>query len=129
MHLWRSQRQIWDILQGVSSLEVQLTRKFLVRYDRIPLFRLNELGEKLQATIILGKFVNKSYANSHWLIVFGKCFPLVKIKARSHDVFFSWVFNLFLINTSRDLVLGVYFTPLQRNIGCEYKLHGKPIMK
>ena len=68
---------------------IQLTRKILVRYDRIPLFRLNELGEKLQATIILGKFVNKSYANSHWLIVFGKCFPLVKIKARSHDVFFS----------------------------------------
>ena len=27
---------------------------------RIPLFRLNELGEKSQATIIFGKFVNKS---------------------------------------------------------------------
>ena len=34
---------------------------------------------------------------------------------------FSWTFDLVLF--------GVYFSPYQRNIICEYKLHGKPIMK
>ena len=87
---------------------------------------LNELGEKSQATIILGEFVNKPKSNSHWLIVFGKCFSLVK--TRSHNMFFSWTFDLLLIN-SRYLVIGAYFSPPQRNIVCEHKLHGKPIMK
>ena len=45
----------------------------------IPLLGLNELGEKSQATIILRKFANKPLSNSHQLIVFGKCFSLVKI--------------------------------------------------
>ena len=49
-------------------------------------------------------------------------------KLRSHDIFFSWTFDLLLIN-SRYLVFVVYFSPHQRNIVCEYKLHGKPIMK
>ena len=62
-----------DILQGVSSLGVQFTRKILPSYDkqflsqdtffvkrgRIPLLSLNKFGEMSQATIILGKFVNK----------------------------------------------------------------------
>ena len=75
---------------------------------------LNELGEKWLATIFLGKFVNK---------------PKSKFKARSHDIFFSWTFDLLLINT-RYLVFRVYFLPHQRNIiVCKYKLNGKPIMK
>ena len=48
--------------------------------------------------------------------------------SQSHDIFFSWTFDLFFINP-RYLVFGVYFSPYQRNIVCEYKLHGKPIMK
>ena len=32
---------------------------YFVRRGRIPLLNLNELGEKLQATVIVGKFVNK----------------------------------------------------------------------
>ena len=64
------QRQIWDILHGVSSLEVQFTRKILAGYDkqfssqdtylvkrgRIPLLSLNDPGEKSRATITRGKF-------------------------------------------------------------------------
>ena len=30
-----------------------------VKWGRIPLLSLNKLGEKLQVTLILGKFVNK----------------------------------------------------------------------
>ena len=30
----KSQRQIWDILQGISSLEVEVTRNFLAWYDK-----------------------------------------------------------------------------------------------
>ena len=85
----KSQRQIWDTLQGVSCLGVQFIRAILALYDRyflssffsikILLLSLNELGEKSQATIILCKFVNTPESNSHWLIVFGKCFSLVKI--------------------------------------------------
>ena len=48
---------------------------------------LDELGEKLRATIVLGNFV-KAITNSYRLIVFGKCLSLVKI-ARSRDIFFS----------------------------------------
>ena len=39
---------------------------------------LNELGEKSQTTIILGKFVNNPQSNSHWFIVFTTFFLLVK---------------------------------------------------
>ena len=46
---------------------------------------LNELGEKSHATIILGKFVNKPYSNSHWLIV-GQNFHWSKFKTSSHDI-------------------------------------------
>ena len=66
--------------------------------------------------------MNKPKSNSHWLIAFGK------FKAHSHDIFFSWTFDLLLIN-SRYLVIGVYFSPHRRNIVCEYKLHDKPIIK
>ena len=49
-----------------------------VKRGRIPLLSLNELGEKSQAIIILGKFVNKLKSKSHWLIFFIS-FSLVKI--------------------------------------------------
>ena len=45
---------------------------------RICILSLNELREKLRAAMILGKFVNKPWSTSHWLIVFGKCFSVVK---------------------------------------------------
>ena len=58
-----------------------------MKLETIPFLSLNELGEKLQATIIIGKFVNKSQSNSYWLIVFGKCFSFwSKFKAYSHDI-------------------------------------------
>ena len=41
---------------------------------------------------------------------------------------FLELFDLLLINSSRDLVFRVYSSPNQRNIVCEYKLHGKTIM-
>ena len=34
---------------------------YFVKRGRIPFLSFNEPGEKLQATIILGKFVNKPY--------------------------------------------------------------------
>ena len=52
---------------------------YFVKRGRIPLFSLNELGEKSANLTILGKFVNKPYSISHWLIVFGKRFSLVKV--------------------------------------------------
>ena len=86
---------------------------------------MNEVGEKSQATIIVGKFVNKPQSNSLWLIVFGNSFHWSKraFHARSRDMFFSWTFDLLLINSSRYLLFTAYFSPHQRNIACEYKLH------
>ena len=69
----KAQWQIWDILQGASSLGVKFTRKILAWYDkqfpsldtyfvkrgRIPLFNLNEPGEKSVNLTILGIFVNR----------------------------------------------------------------------
>ena len=71
---------------------------------------------KSKVTKNLGKFVNKLFSSA-------------KIKSRSHDIFFSWTLDLLLIKSSKYLVFGVYFSPHQRNIICEYELHGKPIMK
>ena len=51
---------------------------YFVKRGRIPLLSLNELREKSQAIIILGKFVNKLKSKSHWLIFFVS-FSLVKI--------------------------------------------------
>ena len=56
----KAQWQIWDFLQGANSLGVNFKRKILAWYDklfasyntyfvkrgRVPLFSLNELGEK-----------------------------------------------------------------------------------
>ena len=142
-HLYRlkAQRQIRDILQGVSSLGVQFTRKILASYDkqfssqdkyfvkkgRIPLLSLNELGEKSRATIILGKFVKKPKSNCHWLIVSGKCFSLVRILKHVHMAYSFLELLIFFCLTLE--VICVYFSPHQRNNVREYKLHGKPIMK
>ena len=73
MPFLKVQRQKWDILQGASSLGVKFRRKILTWYDKlfpsydtyfvkrvgIPLFSLNELGEKSTSLAIVGKFVNK----------------------------------------------------------------------
>ena len=73
---------------------------------------LNELWEKSYVTIILGKSVNKFSENVfHWS----------EFEAISHDIFFSWTFDLLLINPSRYLLFGVYFSPHHRNIVSEYK--------
>ena len=61
-------------------------------------FELNELGELSQATIILGKSVNKPLPNSHWLKVLENISLRSKFKARSHVIFFSWTLDLPLIN-------------------------------
>ena len=58
-----------------SSFQVKI---YFAKRGRIPLLSLNELGEKLQAITILGRFVNKLKSNSHWLIFFVS-FSLVKI--------------------------------------------------
>ena len=93
---------IWHVVFKLGYL--------FVKGGRLPLLSLNELGEKSQSAITLGKFSTKSQSNSYWLIVFGKCFSLVKIKACSQDVFFSWSFDLILINSGRYLLFGVYFS-------------------
>ena len=87
---------------------------------------LNELGEKLQAAIIIGKFLNKPTSNSHWLIVLGNVYNWSKSKAHSH-IFFLNFWPSF--DSSRYLLLGVYFSPHQRNIASKYKLQRKAIMK
>ena len=57
---------------------------------RIPLLSLDELEEKSQATIVFGKFANKSVFN--WS----------KFNARCYDMFFSWIFDLLFIKSSID---------------------------
>ena len=52
-----------------------------------------------------------------------------KFKTRSHDLFFSWTFDLLLISFNWYLLFGLYFSLHQRNIVCKYKLQRKPIMK
>ena len=81
--------------------------QYIVKGHRILPLSSNELKENSGATINSSKLVNKSESNSYWLIVFGKCFSLVKFKARSHDIFFPWSFVLLLINSSKYLLLGV----------------------
>ena len=46
-----------------------------------------------------------------------------------HISYFSWRFEILLIMFCRYSLFGVYFSPHQRNIVCEYKLRGKPIKK
>ena len=68
---------------------------------------LNEPRQKSRATIIRGKFVSKPKSNSHWLIFLENFFHWSKFKAHSHNVFFSWTFDLLLINC-RYLIIAVY---------------------
>ena len=56
-------------------------------------------------------------------------FQWSKFKPRSHDIFFSGTFDLILINSSRYLLSGVYYSPHHRNIVSKYKLQRKPIIK
>ena len=102
---------------------------YFAKRGRIPLLSLNELGEKSHPTIILGKFVNKPYQTLIGLWFSENVFHWSKFKPRSHDIFFSWTFDLLLMNSSRYLFFGVYFPPHHRNIVSENKLQKKPIMK
>ena len=52
-----------------------------------------------------------------------------KFKARSHYIFFSWTFDLLLINSNKYLLLEVYFSLHQRNTVYKYKLQRKLIIK
>ena len=64
---------------GLISQAVFKLCTYFVKGGRIPLFSLNELGEK-SWTIIIVNFVNKAKLNSfHWS----------EFKARAHDIFFS----------------------------------------
>ena len=79
----------------------------------------------------VGKFGNSQWICTQAIIKLSLAYSFQKkskFKARLHDVFSCWTFDLILIN-SRYLVLDAYFSPHQRNIVYEYKLHGKPIMK
>ena len=79
---------------------------------------LNELGEKSQATIILGKICKQVIIKLSLAQSSRKMFFIgqnLKHKAHSYDIFFSWTFDLLLIN-STYLVFVVYFSPHQRNI-------------
>ena len=84
-------------------------------------YLLNELGEKSRATIILGKFVNKQKWHSHWLFFIGQ-----NLKHVHMTYSFLELLTFFCLTLE---VIWVYFSPHQRNIVREYKLHGKPIMK
>ena len=57
----------------------------------------NELGEKSQGTVILGKFVNKTKLSLAYS--FQKMFFIGRKlkKACLHDIFFSWTFDLPLV--------------------------------
>ena len=50
------------------------------------LLSLNELGEKLRATIIFGNFESKTQSNSYSLFTFGNVFHWSKFQALSCDV-------------------------------------------
>ena len=52
---------------------------------------------------------------SHWL----------KFKARSHFIFFSWTFDLLLINSIRCLLFGFYFSLHQRSWKNSHKIKTK----
>ena len=52
-----------------------------------------------------------------------------KFEARPYDIFFSWTFDLFLINSSNYFLFVIYFSLNQRNTVYKYKLQKKPIIK
>ena len=59
---------------------------------------LNELGEKSQATVILGKFCKQTIIKLSLAYSFRKIFfHWSKFKARSHEIFFSWSFVFFFL--------------------------------
>ena len=63
---------------------------YFVKRRRIPLFNLNELGEKFVNLAILGKFVNKP-SNSHWLISFQKMFFIGRNLKKVHRRTYSFL--------------------------------------
>ena len=50
-----------------------------------------------------------------------------KFKACSHDIFFSWTFDLLLFSSNKYLLFGVYFSLHQWNIVHKYKR--QPVIK
>ena len=69
-----------------NSFQVRIV--IFLKGGRAPLFLLNKLGEKSQATIIIGKLVNKSLSNTSWRIIFGKKSHLSIFKAHSNVTVF-----------------------------------------
>ena len=69
-------------------------------------------------------------AYSFW-IIFLDYNDLSKFRARPHDTFFSWTFDLILINSSKFIYLLflVCSSLHRRNTVYKYKLRRKPIMK
>ena len=60
-----------------SSFQVRIL--IFLKGGRTPLFLLNELGEKSQAAIIIGKLINKALSNTYWRVIFEKYFSFVNI--------------------------------------------------
>ena len=71
---------------SVGKFQLDMTSSFQVRIliflkgGRTLLFLLNELGEKSQATIIIGKLINKALSNTYWRVIFEKYFSFVYLK-------------------------------------------------
>ena len=63
----------------VHKKSFSLIWQVVFKGGRVPLLSFNELTEKAPSIIILRKFIIKSSSNSHWLIVFGKYFSLLKM--------------------------------------------------
>ena len=61
-----------------SSFQVRIL--IFLKGGRTLLFLLNELGEKSQATIIIGKLINKALSNTYWRVIFEKYFSFVYLK-------------------------------------------------
>ena len=61
-----------------SSFQVRII--IFLKGGRTLLFLLNELGEKSQATIIIGKLINKALSNTYWRVIFEKYFSFVYLK-------------------------------------------------
>lgn len=127
---------MWDISPSVSSQEFCSQNIFYktsclevginVR-SSIPLLSLNELGEMSQTITILGNFVNNPDSNSHWLIVFGKYLSLINmlcicLKHVSCHSFFSWAFEIFLINSISSFCLNFDISSHQINTVRKYIL-------
>ena len=89
----------------------------------------NELGEMSRTKIVLGNFVNIN--KNPWLIVFGKCFSLVKTSSAfltySFDEFFiSFDLLLIFLAVSKEIMIS---TMHQGNVVRKYIFENEQMME